>query len=117
MSAAFFNHFADPNKAKAISAGTQPGERVHPEVVEVMKEVDVDLSSERPKLLSLELATDANLLITMGCGDACPFVPGLEKDDWNLEDPKGRPLHRVREIRDEIRSKVLALLHERHWDR
>ena len=115
MSAAFFNQFADPTKATAISAGTQPGQRVHPEVVEVMKEVGADLSSERPKYLSLELASNANLLVTMGCGDACPFVPGLEKDDWALEDPKGKPIQRVREIRDEIRSRVLKLIRERQW--
>jgi arsenate reductase len=117
MSAAFFNQLADPKKAKAISAGTQPGERVHPEVVEVMKEVGADLSSEIPKYLSSELASTANLLVTMGCGDACSFVPGLEKDDWALEDPKGKPTQRVREIRDEIRSRVLSLIRDRQWNR
>ncbi len=116
MSAAFFNQLADPKKAKAISAGTQPGERVHPEVVEVMKEVGADLSSETPKYLSPELASTASLLVTMGCGDACPFVPGLEKDDWALEDPKGKPVERVREIRDEIRSRVSSLVRERQWN-
>lgn len=117
MSAAFFNQVADPKKARAVSAGTQPGERVHPEVVEVMKEVGADLSSERPKFLSPELASSANLLVTMGCGDACPFVPGLEKNDWALEDPEGKPIQRVREIRDEVRSRVLSLVHDRQWNR
>ncbi|MGO9538999.1 MAG: low molecular weight phosphatase family protein [Terriglobales bacterium] len=117
MSAAFFDQLADPTKARAVSAGTQPGERVHPEVVEAMKEVGADLSSEMPKYLSPELASTANLLVTMGCGDACPFVPGLEKDDWALEDPKGKTIQRVREIRDEIRSRVLSLVREREWSR
>jgi len=117
MSAAIFNQLADPEKAKAISAGTQPGERIHPEVVEVMKEVGADLSSETPKYLSPELASTASLLVTMGCGDACPFVPGLEKNDWTLEDPKGKPIQHVREIRDEIRSRVLSLVRQRRWSR
>ena len=86
MAAAWFNKLADPSKASAISAGTVPGERVHPEVVEVMKEVGMDLSGEDPKLLSDALARSAALLITMGCGDACPVVPGLRRDDWPLED-------------------------------
>lgn len=82
-----------------------------------MREVGADLTSEKPKYLSAELASSANLLITMGCGDACPFVPGLEKDDWAIQDPKGQPTERVREIRDEIRAKVNALVRERQWTR
>ena len=115
MSAALFNEVADPSKAKAISAGTQPGVRVHPEVVEVMKELGIDLTPEKPKYLSEELAAGANLLITMGCGDACPYVPGLEIRDWALEDPKGMPIDRVREIRDQIRARVVSLVEERGW--
>jgi arsenate reductase len=112
MSAAFFNKYADPAKAVAISAGTQPGERVHPEVVEVMREVGIDLTQAHPQKLSTELAQDANLLITMGCGDACPYIPGLRIDDWPLPDPKGQGIDQVRQIRDEIRGRVLALIQE-----
>ncbi len=115
MSAAFFNQIVNPQKARAISAGTQPGDRVHPEVVEVMKEVGLDLSSEKPKQLSESLASCANLLITMGCGDACPYVPGLEIRDWQLVDPKGLERERVREIRDQIRDRVAELADEHGW--
>jgi len=99
----------DPN-VRAISAGTEPGERVHPEVVEVMREVGIDLSQARPQKLTPELAQQADLLITMGCGDKCPYVPGLKIEDWPLEDPKGKPTPRVREIRDEIHRRVTDLL-------
>jgi len=115
MAAAFFSQMADPRRAEAISAGTEPGERVHPEVVEVMREVGVDLSTKQPQRLTDELARSASLLITMGCGDACPYVPGLDRDDWPLPDPKGRPLDEIRRIRDEIRDRVLALLDARGW--
>src|SRR5690349_13143584 len=104
MATAWFNKLADPSKAIGISAGTEPGSRVHPEVVAAMNEVGVDLSNERPRFLSPELAASAAMLITMGCGEACPAVPGLVRDDWPLEDPKGKPLDRVREIRDEART-------------
>jgi arsenate reductase (thioredoxin) len=110
MAAAFFNQFAEGQKAEAISAGTEPGSRVHPEVLAVMREVGIDLSDARPQKLTEELAQDAHLLITMGCGDKCPYVPGLRRDDWPLRDPKGLPLEEVRSIRDEIRDKVHALL-------
>ena len=115
MAAAFFNAMADPTRAHAVSAGTQPGAGVHPEVQAVMAEVGIDLSEARPRLLTEELARDAQWLITMGCGDACPFVPGLKRDDWPLEDPKGKPLERVREIRDDVRSRVLDLLTREEW--
>jgi arsenate reductase len=115
MSAALFNRVANPHKAKAISAGTQPGVRVHPEVVAVMNELGIDLASEQPKYLSRELASGANLLITMGCGDACPYVPGLEIRDWVLPDPKGLPIDRVREIRNQVQARVTALVEERGW--
>lgn len=110
MAAAFFNELADPTKAKAVSAGTEPGTRVHPEVLEVMREVGIDLSQAQPQKLTQELAEGASLLITMGCGDKCPYVPGLRRDDWPLSDPKGRPLDEVRKTRDEVRSRVQALL-------
>ncbi|MBS2032585.1 MAG: arsenate reductase ArsC [Deltaproteobacteria bacterium] len=117
MAAAFFNALAAPAKAHAISAGTQPGPRVHPEVVEAMKELGVDLSSAKPQLLTPELAADAHLLVTMGCGDACPYVPGLQRDDWPLQDPKGQPVSRVREIRDEIKARVQAMISAKGWGR
>jgi protein-tyrosine-phosphatase len=110
MAAAFFNQFAERQKAKAISAGTEPGSRVHPEVLAVMREVGIDLSDAKPQKLTEELAQDAQLLITMGCGDKCPYVPGLRRDDWPLRDPKGLSLEEVRSIRDEIRDKVHALV-------
>ena len=115
MAAAWFNLLADPAKARALSAGTQPGERVHPEVVEAMREAGVDLSDARPKRLTDELARDASLLITMGCGETCPVVPGLRRDDWPLEDPKGKPVARVRAIRDDIRLRVLKLIANEKW--
>ena len=111
MAAAWFNAFADPEKARALSAGTQPGERVHPEVVAVMREVGIELSHVKPQLLGEALLAGATDLVTMGCGEACPVVPrGIRRVDWPLEDPKGQPLERVREIRDEIRARVRALL-------
>ena len=110
MAAAFFNQLADRQKAEAVSAGTDPGLRVHPEVLAVMQEVGIDLSEAKPQKLTEELARKAQLLITMGCGDKCPYVPGLRRDDWPLPDPKGRPLDEVRAVRDDIRSRVSALL-------
>jgi arsenate reductase len=117
MAAAFFNALADPRKARAFSAGTQPGERVHPEVQAAMAEVGIDLSGARPQRLTDELAQGADWLITMGCGDACPYVPGLERGDWPLEDPKGKPVERVRQIRDEVRSRVVELLRRENWSK
>ncbi len=110
MAAACFNQLANHDKAGAISAGTEPGPRVHPEVLAVMHEIGIDLSGAKPQKLTEELARDAQLLITMGCGDKCPFVPGLRRDDWPLRDPKGQPIEQVRIIRDEIRARVQALL-------
>ena len=115
MAAALFNHLADPAKARAISAGTEPGQRVHPEVVQAMLELGVDLSAISPQKLTPALAATASLLITMGCGEACPVVPGVERDDWPLEDPKGKPLERVREIRAEIAQRVRGLLGVKGW--
>lgn len=110
MAAAWFSHLADPTKARAISAGTEPGARVHPEVLAAMNEVGIDLSSAQPTLLTDELAAASSLLVTMGCGEACPAVPGLRREDWPLEDPKGMPVERVREIRDEVRERVVELI-------
>jgi arsenate reductase len=110
MAAAFFAAAADPAIARGESAGTAPGPRVHPEVVEAMREIGVDLAGAAPRRLTAELAQGAALLITMGCGDACPVVPGLARDDWPLPDPKGQPPERVRAIRDEIRVRVEALV-------
>lgn len=115
MAAAWFNKICDRTKARAISAGTQPGERVHPEVVQVMSEEGIDLTGVKPQFLSEDLARQATLLVTMGCGDACPFVPGLQKLDWPLRDPKGQPIEIVRNIRDEIRQRVADLATERNW--
>ena len=115
MAAAWFNKMCDRTKARAISAGTQPGERVHPEVVQVMNEEGIALTGIKPQFLSEDLARQATLLVTMGCGDACPFVPGLQKLDWPLQDPKGQPIEVVRNIRDEIRQRVADLAAERDW--
>ena len=115
MAAAWFNLLADPTKARAISAGTDPGPRVHLEVVTAMREVGLDLSAASTSKLTIEVAQRAQMLVTMGCGDQCPVVPGLKRDDWALEDPKGKPLARVREIRDEIRQHVETLLEREGW--
>ena len=115
MAAAWFNRLADPTKARAISAGTDPGSRVHPEVIDAMNEVGVDLSKAGTTRLTTEVAQQAQLLITMGCGDQCPIVPGARRDDWPLEDPKGKPIAHVRAIRDDIRQRVEALLVDQGW--
>lgn len=108
MAAAFYNSLTKSNNG--ISAGTQPGERIHPEVVTVMKEMGIDLSNVKPQLLTEDLAQTADILVTMGCGESCPHVPGLKREDWLLTDPKGKTLEEVRVIRDEIKRKVDALL-------
>lgn len=110
MSAAFFNRYADPLQATAVSAGTQPGGHVHPVVVEVMREVGIDLSAARPQKLTADLASGAEMLITMGCGDECPYIPGLEREDWPLPDPKGEDLQAVCRIRDDIEDRVRRLI-------
>jgi L-amino acid N-acyltransferase YncA/protein-tyrosine-phosphatase len=115
MSAAFFNALADPSRARAVSAGTEPGDRVHPEVVAAMREAGIDLSAAKPARLTDQLAGASQLLVTMGCGEACPLVPGLKRDDWPIEDPKGKPLERVRQIRDEIRQRVERLIKTEGW--
>jgi len=115
MAAAFFNQLADPARARAISAGTQPAERVHPEVIDAMAEIGVDVRSATPQRLTAELAATAQLLVTMGCGDQCPFVPGLAIEDWPLPDPKGQGPDAVRAIRDEVRRRVAELLTREGW--
>lgn len=115
MAAALFNQLADPAKARAISAGTSPAPTVHPEVVEAMRDVGVDVSGAPTTKLTPEIAQQAQMLITMGCGDECPFVPGVKRDDWALEDPKGKPLAQVRAIRDDIARRVQALVHREGW--
>jgi arsenate reductase (thioredoxin) len=115
MAAALFNAFADPAKAAALSAGTSPGASVHAEVLQAMREIRIDLSSARPRLLTDDLARTAGMLITMGCGEQCPYVPGVERDDWALPDPKGRPVEEVRAIRDDIAARIAALIESRGW--
>jgi len=112
MSAAYFNQLADPAKAKGISAGTQPADRVHPIVVDAMNEVGIDLANAKPQKLTAELAEGAEMLITMGCGDECPYVPGLRRGDWPLPDPKGKGIEEVRAVRDEIRERIGSLVQE-----
>jgi arsenate reductase len=115
MAAAFFNEMANPAFARALSAGTHPAAAVHPVVVEVMREMGIDLSAAKPRKLTPEVAQGADLLITMGCGDECPVVPGLRRDDWPLPDPAEQPLERVREIRNDIRDRVWRLLAGEGW--
>ena len=115
MAAAFFNALADPTSAQAISGGTEPGAHVHPEVVAVMREVGIDLSSAAPRALTPELTMGASLLVTMGCTDQCPAVPGSRRDDWPLADPKGQPLDTVRRIRDEVHERVKRLVASEGW--
>jgi arsenate reductase len=110
MAAAWLNQLADPALARGFSAGTEPGSRVQPEVLAVMREASVDLAGATPRLLTDELARQATMLVTMGCGESCPVVPGLRREDWPLEDPRGRPLEFVRTIRDDIRRRVEDLV-------
>lgn len=117
MAAAFFNAFADPARARALSAGTRPAEQVDPMVVTAMRELGLDLSGARPRALAETLGPEVTLLVTLGCGEACPAAPGLRRLDWALADPADRPLEDVRAIRDEVRSRVRALVREKGWAR
>lgn len=117
MAAALFNQLADPAVARAISAGTMPGARVHPEVVEAMREIGLDLSGVTPQKLTDALAREAQVHVTMGCGDACPYVPGARVEDWPVQDPKGQPVEMVRAIRDEIARRVGDLIAREHLAR
>jgi arsenate reductase len=114
MAAALFNALADPAKARALSAGTKPASRVHPEVVEVLREVGIDLSNTQPRRLTPQLAASADVLVTMGCGEECPVVPGVRREDWPLRDPKGLPLDEVRRIREDVRGRVEELVRAEH---
>ena len=109
MSAALFERAAQ-GRHEADSAGTTPADRVHPEVVEVMRELDIDLADRVPRKLTNEIAQRADVVVTMGCGDECPYIPGKRYIDWELTDPKGLPIDAVRAIRDEIAGRVAALL-------
>lgn len=111
MSQALFELEASAEHS-AKSAGTTPGDKVHPEVVVAMNELDVDLSDRTPQLLTQELAEWADVVVTMGCGDACPYIPGKRYVDWQLTDPKGLPVEAVRTIRDDISERVAALAAE-----
>lgn len=112
MAASFFNLYCNQTKAFALSAGTNPGTNVHAEVLAVMKEEGLDLSNIKPQLLTDKLAQGAEMLITMGCGETCPMIPGLKRADWGLQDPKGQTIDRVREIRDEVKQRVQTLVKE-----
>jgi arsenate reductase (thioredoxin) len=111
MSQALFERAAD-GRHTAASAGTQPGERVHPQVVDAMRELDIDLADRTPQALTHELAEQANVIVTMGCGDECPYIPGKRYIDWDLQDPAGLPLDDVRAIRDDIARRVNELVLE-----
>jgi arsenate reductase len=115
IAAAYFNALADARKARALSAGTEPAVQVHPEVVSVMREVGMDLSAAKPQRLTTEMAAAAGLLVTMGCGESCPLVPGVRRLDWPLADPKGQTIDAVRAIRDDIRARVAQLVAEGDW--
>lgn len=115
MAAAYFNALSNPELARAVSAGTNPGSHVHPEVLAAMREVGIDLSGAVPQKLTPELAATAQMLVTMGCGDECPVVPGARRDDWPLEDPKGKSIDRVREIRSDVETRVRRLIAHERW--
>ena len=110
MAAALFNLYGNPAECCAISAGTEPASHVHPEAVEVMREIGIDFASAKPQKLTDELARGVSVLVTMGCGEACPYVPGRKTLDWALPDPRGKSLDEVRAIRDEIHERVKNLL-------
>jgi protein-tyrosine-phosphatase len=111
MSQALFTRAA-AGRHQALSAGTRPADHVHPEVVDVMRELDIDLADRQPQLLTHELAAQADLIITMGCGDECPYIPGKRYIDWDLQDPSGQPIETVRAIRDDIERRVSQLVRE-----
>jgi arsenate reductase len=108
MAQALFEREAN-GRHETRSAGSAPGERVHPEVVAVMRELGIDLEARTPRALSQEDAEWADVVVTMGCGDACPYIPGTRYVDWELDDPSGRPVEEVRRIRDEIAARTAAL--------
>ena len=115
IAAALFNHYADRSKARAISAGTHPADRVHPEVVAAMQDRGLDLTSQAPRRLTPQLAGEAQWLITMGCGDDCPVVPGTKRDDWPIADPKGQSTDTVSAIVDDIDRRVRRFMDAHDW--
>jgi arsenate reductase len=117
MAAAFFNALADPTRARAVSAGTAPAACVHPEVLAAMAEVGLDLRAATPRLLTAAMAAEAQLLVTMGCGEDCPVVPGLHRQDWPLPDPRGQSAAVVRRIRGEVQARVQELVVSHGWAR
>jgi arsenate reductase len=117
MAAAIFNALADPRLVTGISAGTEPADRIHPVVLDAMREVGIDLGGATPRRLTEGLARTASMLVTMGCGEACPYVPGLTMVDWQIPDPKDRPLEEVRVIREAIQACVVRLLHAHGWEK
>ena len=112
MAAAFLSAMADPARVDAVSAGTRPAERLYPEVIDAMREIGIDLEAKQPQRLTEPLVRNATLLVTMGCGDECPYIPGKRYLDWDLEDPKGRPVDEVRATREEIDRRVRELVEE-----
>jgi arsenate reductase len=117
MAAAIFNALADARLVKGVSAGTEPADRIHPVVLDAMREVGIDLGSAAPRKLTEDLARTACMLVTMGCGEACPYIPGLTLVDWQIPDPKDRPLEEVRVIREAIQACVVRLLHAHGWEK
>lgn len=115
IAAAWFNRLASPTVARAISAGTEPSAEVHPVVAAVLGEAGFDVAGLGPQRLTNDLAAAATMLVTMGCGEACPVVPSVERDDWPLLDPKGQPIERVREIAQTIEARVAQLIEQRGW--
>ncbi len=115
MAAAFFNALANPARARGISAGTEPAARVHPEVVQALREVGLEVEGAVPQRLTDELVRSADILVTMGCGETCPVVPGAKRLDWELQDPKGQNLDQVRAIRDIVQDHVTRLIQDEGW--
>jgi len=111
MAAGFLRHLAG-DRGEVRSAGSLPGERINPVAAEAMAEVGIDIAAEQPKVLTTEAVQEADVVITMGCGDACPFYPGKRYEDWELDDPAGQGIEAVRPIRDEIRPRIEALVDE-----
>jgi arsenate reductase len=116
VAAALFNKYVDPGRARAISAGTDPGAHVHPEVIVAMRRRAIDLSTQTPRKLTSELASTVQWLITMGCGDECPVVPGAKRDDWPVLDPKGKSAPEVDAIVDDIDIRVRQFISSQHLD-
>ena len=117
IAAAFFNQLVDPEQLVAISAGLEPADHVHPEVVAAMREVGIELSNVKPRVLTAKMQAETAFAVTMGCGERCPLVPVHRRADWQIDDPKGQPLARVREIRDDLRRRIEALVMEKGWPR